>query len=208
MLSVTKSEEPKCSSIVLLESILKQIDPVDTGRKLNIHKMFRKSSERLMYVQLTSYVYRGGYHLVSYSRFIALSQQQQEKIGEPWESGSQNKTVLTRAGITLPKSHSNAGIFPKICLFCCSARKKVKEKEQKLINVETSEFQEKVMQYATWLQDLPILTKITAADLTSRKAKYHGVCRVKYQTKAESTLEERKVSLNVTFSRSHSLWHK
>ena len=121
VLSVTKSEELKCSSIVLLESILKQIDPVDIGHKLNVHKMFRKSSERLMYVQLTSCVYGGGYHLVSYSQFIALSQQQQEKIGEPWESGSQNKTVLTRAGITLPKSHSNAGIFPKICLFCCSA---------------------------------------------------------------------------------------
>ena len=31
-----------------------------------------------------------GYYLVSYRRFVALSQQQQEKIGEPWESGSQN----------------------------------------------------------------------------------------------------------------------
>ena len=44
--------------------------------------------------------------------------------------------------------------------------------------------------------------------LTSRDAKYHGVCRVKYQTEAESTLEEQKASLNVTFTHSHSLWHK
>ena len=86
-------------------------------------------------------------------------------IGEPWESDSQNKTVLTRSGTTMPKSHSNAGIFPKICLFCSSARKKVKGKEQKLINIKNSEFQEKVMHYATWLQDQPILTKITAVDI-------------------------------------------
>ena len=90
-----------------------------------------------------------GYHLVCCRRFIALSQQQREKIGERWGSGSQNKTVLTRSGITSPKSHSNAAIFPKICLFCSSALKKVNGKKQKLINVETSEFQEKVTQCAT-----------------------------------------------------------
>ena len=148
------------------------------------------------------------YHLVCYRRFIALSQQQREKIEERWGSDSQNKTVLTRPSITSPKSHLNAGIFPKICLICSSGRKKVKGKEQKLINVETSEFLENVMQYATWLQDQPMLTKITAVDLTSKEAKYHGVCRVKYQSEAESILEGRKTSLNVAFSHSHSLWHK
>ena len=137
-----------------------------------------------------------------------MSQQQPEKIGERWGNDSQNKTVLTRSGITSPKSHSNSGIFPKICLFCSSARKKVKGKEQKLINVETSEFQERVTQYATWLQDQPMLTKITTVDLTSKEAKYQGVCRVKYQSEAESTLEGQKTSLNATFSHSHSLWHK
>ena len=33
------------------------VSPVDTGRKLNVHKTPRTSSERLMYVQLTSCVY-------------------------------------------------------------------------------------------------------------------------------------------------------
>ena len=51
-------------------------------------------------------------------------------------------------------------------------------------------------------------TRITAVDLTSKEAKYHGVCRVKYQSEAESILEGRKTSLNVAFSHSHSLWHK
>ena len=36
-----------------------------------------------------------GYHLVCCKQFIALSQQQREKIGEQWESGSQNKSVST-----------------------------------------------------------------------------------------------------------------
>ena len=53
-----------------------------------------------------------------------------------------------------------------------------------------------------------MLTKITAVDLKSKEAKYHGVCRVKYQTEAESTLEGQKASLNLSFSHSHSLWHK
>ena len=33
------------------------IHAVDTGRKLNVHKTFRTSSERLMYVQFTSCIY-------------------------------------------------------------------------------------------------------------------------------------------------------
>ena len=53
-----------------------------------------------------------------------------------------------------------------------------------------------------------MLTKITGVDLKSKEAKYHGVCRVKYQTEAESTLEGQKASLNLSFSHSHSLWHK
>ena len=91
-----------------------------------------RKSEELRYsnIVLPESVETGrGYHLVCYRRFIVLSQQQQEKIGEQWGSGSQNKTVLTRFRITSRKSHSNAGIFLKICLFCSSARKKVKRKE-------------------------------------------------------------------------------
>ena len=33
------------------------ITPVDTGRKLNVHKTSRTSSKRLMYFQFTSCVY-------------------------------------------------------------------------------------------------------------------------------------------------------
>ena len=53
-----------------------------------------------------------------------------------------------------------------------------------------------------------MLTKITAVQSTSKEAKNHGVCWVKYQAESESTLEVRKASLNVTFPHSHSVWHK
>ena len=94
--------------------------------------------------------------------------------------GSQNKTVLTRSCITSSKSHSNVGIYPKICLFWSSVRRKVKGKEQKLINTENSEFQEKVTQYTTWLQDQPMLTKINAVDLISKDT-FHDTARIPYQ---------------------------
>ena len=35
--------------------------PVDTGRKLNVHKTFRRHLERLMYVQFTFCVYWDGF---------------------------------------------------------------------------------------------------------------------------------------------------
>ena len=94
--------------------------------------------------------------------------------------GSQNKTVLTRSCITSSKSHSDVGIYPKICLFWSSVRRKVKGKEQKLINIENSEFQEKVTQYTTWLQDQPMLTKINAVDLISKET-FHDTARIAYQ---------------------------
>ena len=71
-----------------------------------------------------------GYHLVCYERFIGLSQQQQENIGEQWERGSQNKTVLARLRITSSKSHSNAGIYPKMCLFCSKKNEETKKSKR------------------------------------------------------------------------------
>ena len=48
-----------CKSIVALlkEIALVSPYPLDTGRKLNVHKTFRRRPGRLMYVQFTSCVY-------------------------------------------------------------------------------------------------------------------------------------------------------
>ena len=40
-----------------MTKILRIHFPVDTGRKLNVHKTFRRCPGRLMYVQFASYVY-------------------------------------------------------------------------------------------------------------------------------------------------------
>ena len=40
-----------------LEKDISKVDPLDTGRKLNVHKTFRGRPGRLMYVQFTSCVY-------------------------------------------------------------------------------------------------------------------------------------------------------
>ena len=49
----------KSSDQTIIQTIRKNksIFPVDTGRKLNVHKASGTSSERLMYVQITSCVY-------------------------------------------------------------------------------------------------------------------------------------------------------
>ena len=41
-------------------NILFSQKPLDTGRKLNVHKVFRRRPERLMYVQFLSYFQTGG----------------------------------------------------------------------------------------------------------------------------------------------------
>ena len=42
----------------LSQNVASYVNHVDTGRKLNVHKTSRTSSERLLYVHFTSFVYR------------------------------------------------------------------------------------------------------------------------------------------------------
>ena len=55
------SEDVVCSVLVFCYNLetanLKYHNPVGTGRKLNVHKTSKTSSERLMYIQFTSCVY-------------------------------------------------------------------------------------------------------------------------------------------------------
>ena len=76
--------------------------------------------------------------------------------------------------------------FTALCLFCNKERKKIKEKEQKVINVETVIFEENIRKYANWKEDNIMLAKISQIDFAAKEVKYHGWCRAKYQTEAES----------------------
>ena len=77
-------------------------------------------------------------------------------------------------------------MFPKVCLFCNKERKKIKGKEQKLTDVETAIFEANIRKYANWKEDNIMLAKISQIDFAAKEVKYHGWCRAKYQTEAES----------------------
>ena len=78
---------------------LKIVYPVDTGRKLNVHKTFRRRPGRLMYVQFTFCVYG-----VTTSHFYKKAMQ--------CESNLKKSKNLTDSRPGLP-----------IKLFCCTATK-------------------------------------------------------------------------------------
>lgn len=59
--------------------------------------------------------------------------------------------------------------------------------EQRLVNVETDNFEENIRKYAHWKGDDHMLTRIGEIDFKAKEVKYHAVCRSKYQTEAQST---------------------
>ena len=90
-----------------------------------------------------------GYHMTCYRRFEALSKLQCGKMeeveklaGQSCGSNVQNSdehifsTLIMRSVIKSLKPAQSTGIFPKVCLFCNEARKRIKGKEQELSSAE------------------------------------------------------------------------
>ena len=98
-----------------------------------------------------------------------------------------------------------------MCLFCNKERKKIKGKEQKLTNIETVIFEENIRKYANWKED-NMLAKISQIDFAAKEVKYHGWCRAKYQTEAESIFQSKNSKTLNDASSTHSKiyyeWHK
>ena len=147
---------------------------------------------------------KDGYHLQCYKKFSALSKCHREKMKQMQEAENEleietidlndeelredeeNTADRTmRSSLRSLKSVNTAGIFPSLCLFCEKSRKKVQGQEQKLISVETKNFEEKIKQYAKWKEDNQMLTRIAQIDFTAKEIKYHSCCRLKYQKEAE-----------------------
>ena len=94
------------------------------------------------------------YHMEYYRKFTALSKAQREKpncLNNSRTDSSNNtnslsgfqiaySSMIKRSYIKSPKP-SKAGIFPNVCLFCNKARKRLKNVEQKLVNVKTQNFE-------------------------------------------------------------------
>ena len=74
---------------------------------------------------------------------------------------------------------------------------------QKLVNVETKDFEGKIRKYVEWMEDSKLAAKISGGDL-----KYHACCRVKYQTQAELRFRKNTVHTNSTICQETSYWHK
>ena len=64
-----------------------------------------------------------------------------------------SKSVHTRSKSTLASDSSSTEIMPKICIFCTKKVKKHNGSKQKLISVETEDFEKKITKYVTTLTD-------------------------------------------------------
>ena len=51
--------------------------------------------------------------------------------------------------------------------------------------MEKGDFEGKIKKYATTLRDQALLSKLGSVDFVAKEIRYHGICRMKYQTAAK-----------------------
>ena len=145
---------------------------------------------------------------------MALSKKQREIMNSKKSEDSYTDNVscsntrAIRSEITSPKVAKRTGVFSSVCLFCDQGRKRVQGVNQKLVNVETKDFEGKIRKYVEWMEDSKLAAKISGGDFTAKEVKYHACCRVKYQTQAESRFRKNTVHTNSTICQETSYWHK
>ena len=96
--------------------------------------------------------------------------------------------------------------MPEIYIFCTKKDKKHNGSKQKPISVEMEDFEKKIKKYATALGDQAFLSKFGSVDFATKGIRYHGICRMKYQTAAKQvskTRQNREVAKSST-----NLWHR
>ena len=84
------------------------------------------------------------------------------------------------------------GLFDDTCIFCEKKKKKVKQEQQNLVQIQTFEIQESIVNEATELGDVNLLRKINGIDLIAKEAKYHSWCRKDYSNKTNAAIRARK----------------
>ena len=110
---------------------------------------------------------------------------------------------LMRSEMTSPTPSSSRGLFPNVCIFCSKETFKYNQKRQQLISVETKSFELNIKEYATVLNDQEMLTKIRNIDFVSKEVKYHGLCRYRYQNRAENVQNNNNLRPNSVKSNSN-----
>ena len=186
----------KCTS----EAII--IFKPETLRRCEDILSFRKQQQLKYYNKVTlptALDDSSGYHISCYRRFVALSEAQRKRFNEI--SSNTNNEENFRAATTRNNTESGvqtksaSGVFRAVCLFCQQARKRVKGTEQKLVNVETKDFEENIRKYATWKNDEYMLRNISNIDFVSKEVKYHSFCRIQYQRESELAHGKEKQSI-------------
>ena len=96
-------------------------------------------------------------HMMCYRTFVAHLKVQcgkMEKLeGQSCINIIQNSedhiapTRIMRSTIKSPNPSQSTGVFPKICLFCNQARKRIKWKEQELSKAESKKFEQNIRNY-------------------------------------------------------------
>ena len=116
--------------------------------------------------------------------------------------------MIKRSDVKSPKP-LKIGIFPYVCLFCNKARKRIKNVEQKLVNVETQNFEKSIKKYVQWMGDANLSARLSGVDFAAKEVKYHSYCRINYQTEAEGkhNQEKRMAGEGCIPETSASIWH-
>ena len=101
----------------------------------------------------------GGYYMDCYRKCIALSKKHHEIMNSKrsedlhTDNVSSSNTRAIRSEITSLKVAKRTCRFSSVCLFSDQGRKRVQGVTQKLVNVETKDFEEKIRKYVEWIED-------------------------------------------------------
>ena len=59
-------------------------------------------------------------------------------------------------------------------------------------SVESNNFEQNIRKYIEWQDDQVLSVRLSNVAFSEKEIKYHGICRVKYQSTAETKLEHKK----------------
>lgn len=133
-----------------------------------------------------------GYHTPCYRSLTALP-----TLSDAPQSSS---VALRSCSEGTSMTNSTTGIYKQICIFCLKKDKKHNCIKQKLIKCETKEFDSNLKKMADVLNDHEMQGRIADNDLIAKEVYYHAMCRVTYQKKADTVIQQQSKHL--------SLWKK
>ena len=95
-------------------------------------------------------------------------------------------TRIMRSVTKSPEPSQSTGVFPKVCLFCNQARKRIKGKDQELSSGESKNFDQNIRKYIERQDDQMLSVRLSNVVFSEKEIKYHGIYRLKYQAAAEA----------------------